>query len=197
MRKISHLAGIGLFAAVLGWLNPANANGLPYEPPAPAPEPVAPTQQQGQQQGQRQGQYMSIDGVSASANNSMYSTSRNFGLSVAPSAAAALPSGMCPQGDSLAWSVGWNFVSYASSKTRTEMECLDKVLAAIRQPHAVPVFVPTPIVPAPVTTILWIAHDHPAVQRPPVVAAKPATKRKPAQRAQWPMCVSALPVCKP
>ena len=49
----------------------------------------------------------------------------------APVSAAPLPGNLCPQGDSTSWGVGWNFVSYSNSRTRTEMECLEKVLAAL------------------------------------------------------------------
>jgi hypothetical protein len=48
----------------------------------------------------------------------------------APVSAAALPGFNCPSGDSISFSIGWNFFSYASSRTRTEMECLDKVIVA-------------------------------------------------------------------
>lgn len=47
----------------------------------------------------------------------------------APAAAAPLPTGVCPKGDSEAWSVVWGFVSYSRSSTRTEMECLEKLIA--------------------------------------------------------------------
>lgn len=50
----------------------------------------------------------------------------------APVNAAPLPPGMCPQGDSLSWSIGWNFFSYARSSTRTELDCLDRVLASVK-----------------------------------------------------------------
>lgn len=49
----------------------------------------------------------------------------------APVSAAPLPGNLCPQGDSSSWGVGWNFISHSRSSTRTEMECLEKVLAAL------------------------------------------------------------------
>lgn len=57
--------------------------------------------------------------VSDSSRSSMY-------VFPAPVYATPLPANLCPKGDSLAWSIGWNFFSYASSSTRTEMECLEK-----------------------------------------------------------------------
>jgi hypothetical protein len=53
----------------------------------------------------------------------------------APVNAAPLPPGLCPQGDSLSWSIGWNFFSYARSSTRTELDCLDRVLASVKATH--------------------------------------------------------------
>jgi hypothetical protein len=49
-----------------------------------------------------------------------------------PAAAAPLPAGLCPKGDSQAMSLLWGLVSWASSTTRSEMECLDKVLGMLR-----------------------------------------------------------------
>lgn len=51
----------------------------------------------------------------------------------APVQAAPLPAGLCPQGDSMSIGILWNMFSYARSSTRTEMECLERVLAATRQ----------------------------------------------------------------
>lgn len=49
----------------------------------------------------------------------------------APVQAAALPAGLCPQGDSMSIGLLWNLFSYSRSSTRSEMECLDKVLSAV------------------------------------------------------------------
>jgi len=46
--------------------------------------------------------------------------------------AAPLPPGLCPQGDSMSIGILWNLFSFSQSSTRTEMQCLDKVLAAIK-----------------------------------------------------------------
>ena len=50
----------------------------------------------------------------------------------APSSATPLPGNLCPLGESLSWSIGWNFFSYARSSTRTELECLEKALAFMK-----------------------------------------------------------------
>lgn len=69
--------------------------------------------------------------------------SGNFYMLPAPVMAAPLPANLCPQGDSLAWSIGWNFFSYSRSSTRTELECLEKVLTIIRaQQPAMPTLAP-------------------------------------------------------
>lgn len=71
---------------------------------------------------------------SAAANNSLANAfdGSNMYVFPAPVMAAPLPANLCPQGDSLSWSIGWNFFSYAKSSTRTEMDCLEKVLATIK-----------------------------------------------------------------
>ena len=79
----------------------------------------------------------------------------------APAAAAPLPAGMCPQGDSSAYSVLWGLVSWASSTTRTEMACLDKVLAVLKE-----------TVPKPVPAVVNYLHDLPV---PPAASAAPAS----------------------
>jgi hypothetical protein len=90
----------------------------------------------------------------------------------APAAAAPLPAGMCPQGDSSAYSVLWGLVSWASSTTRTEMACLDKVLAVLRE-----------TAPKPVPTVVNYLHDLPvppaAPASAPVAAAVPACEKAP------------------
>jgi len=79
----------------------------------------------------------------------------------APAAAAPLPAGMCPQGDSSAYSVLWGLVSWASSTTRTEMACLDKVLAVLKE-----------TAPKPVPAVVNYLHDLPV---PPAAPASPAS----------------------
>ncbi len=90
----------------------------------------------------------------------------------APAAAAPLPAGMCPQGDSSAYSVLWGLVSWANSTTRTEMACLDKVLAVLKE-----------TAPKPVPTVVNYLHDLPvppaAPASAPVAAAVPACEKAP------------------
>ena len=78
----------------------------------------------------------------------------------APAAAAPLPAGMCPQGDSSAYSVLWGLVSWASSTTRTEMACLDKVLAVLKE-----------TVPKPVPAVVNYLHDLPVPPAAPAAQA--------------------------
>lgn len=89
----------------------------------------------------------------------------------APAAAAPLPAGMCPQGDSSAYSVLWGLVSWASSTTRTEMACLDKVLAVLKE-----------TAPKPAPTVVNYLHDLPVPPAAPAsaaVAAVPACEKAP------------------
>ncbi len=87
--------------------------------------------------------------------------------------ATPLPSGLCPKGDSFYLQVlgGWAF-TYASSSTRTELECLERVLAAWKA--AVPAPAPAPL----------ISYPMPA---PPVVVQVPVPT--PAPAAVAPACV--------
>lgn len=66
----------------------------------------------------------------------------------APAQAAPLPPGLCPQGDSMSIGILWNLFSYARSSTRSEMECLDRVLNAWRQAPKVEI-VHTPLLAPP------------------------------------------------
>lgn len=114
----------------------------------------------------------------------------------APAAAAPLPSGLCPKGDSESFSIIWGLVSWAKSSTRTEMECLDKVLAMLGATAQKPVVVnyiqPTPPVdPKPAVVPVEPARlvgDAPAACEPPV-----NTKPKPAAPKKH---VNAPKVCK-
>lgn len=92
----------------------------------------------------------STSGARSGSNSSLNNAFDGSNLYVfpAPVNAAPLPANLCPQGDSLSWSIGWNFFSYAKSSTRTEMDCLDKVLATIKA-TSMPVVQP---VLAPLTT---------------------------------------------
>jgi hypothetical protein len=92
----------------------------------------------------------------------------------APAAAAPLPAGMCPMGDSSAYSVLWGLVSWANSTTRTEMACLDKVLAVLKE-----------TAPKPVPTVVNYLHDLPV---PPAA---------PASAAVAPVCEKAPELVKP
>lgn len=125
----------------------------------------------------------------------------------APVHAAPLPPGLCPKGDSMSIGILWNMISYSVSSTRTEMECLEKVLAAIKvsAPAASTPFVQAPVISsseparaAPAGT----AESSSAVKKPEV--AKPAAKKasapkKAASKAPpVPSCEeTALQACKP
>lgn len=55
--------------------------------------------------------------------------------------ATPLPPGLCPKGESSYVQVFWGLFTLATSSTRTEMECLDKVLAMLRETAQKPVVV--------------------------------------------------------
>jgi hypothetical protein len=83
-------------------------------------------------------------GAQVSNNPISGSGNHNYAIVGIPSYSSPLPAYNCPQGDSIAWSIGWNFFSYARSSTRTEMECLDKMLVAMQALR-----IPAPVLPVP------------------------------------------------
>jgi hypothetical protein len=182
--------------------SPAHATN---KPPAQAPAPVVSQDQgQGQHQGQyqHQGQHQGqgqtaqasasasavLDASTNAANGSVNNAPRSYSLMAPPANAAPLPGGICAQGESLAWSIGWGFFSYSTSSNRTEMECLERALAAQRAqplPAAPVVYLSTvtapPVVIAPAAVapvVVAPAAVAPVKPRPAVkrVAPKPAAK---------------------
>jgi hypothetical protein len=103
----------------------------PVTPPTPAPAavPVSATAQAAAAAAAMAG---SVSGATASNGGIDYKADGNFYVMPAPVAAAPLPAGLCPQGDSMSIGILWNMFSYARSSTRTEMECLEKVLAVVK-----------------------------------------------------------------
>lgn len=102
----------------------AFATGKPPATP-PAAVPVSATAQAAAAAG-------SVSGAAATNGGIDYKADGNFYVMPAPVAAAPLPAGLCPQGDSMSIGILWNMFSYARSSTRTEMECLEKVLAVVK-----------------------------------------------------------------
>lgn len=79
------------------------------------------------------GSLSATGGSSAGGTSSLSDFSRqNMYVMPAPVQAAPLPPGLCPQGDSMSIGILWNLFSFSQSSTRTEMQCLDRVLAAIK-----------------------------------------------------------------
>lgn len=125
----------------------------------------------------------------------------------APVQAAPLPPGLCPQGDSMSIGILWNMFSYSRSSTRTEMECLDKVLSSVRASASAaapvisaPAIPPSqPVLSAPVATPPAASAE---VQKPEVAKApakKASAPKKPAAKASTaPSCEeAALKACRP
>jgi hypothetical protein len=92
---------------------------VPQLPPAPNVTTSA-TQSQAQQQTQGNTQSMSPT----------YDGGNSFAFVNIPTFATPLRAGLCPKGDSESFSVLWGLFSHAKSTTRSEMECLQLVLAA-------------------------------------------------------------------
>ena len=110
------------------------------------------------------------------------SSSGNTYLLPAPAAAAPLPSGLCPMGDSESWSVVWGFVSFAKSSMRTEMACLDKLIAYGKETQPKPVqyvtnyISPPAVMPEPLKAVECVPPT-PVVKKPTV--KKPVAKKAP------------------
>lgn len=115
----------------------AFATGKPPTPaPTPAPPPAAVPVSATAQAAAAVG---AVSGATASNGGIDYKADGNFYVMPAPVAAAPLPTGLCPQGDSVSFGILWNMFSYARSSTRTEMECLEKVLAVVKAQTPPPV----------------------------------------------------------
>jgi hypothetical protein len=125
---------------------------------------------------------------STGGSNAFSDNSRSFGyVFPAPVYATPLPANLCPKGDSIAWSIGWNFFSYARSSTRTEIECLDKWLEANRRP------------PPPEPRIVIVPGEpiHPPAAIPPA-PAEPAPIKKPvAKKVKSPCPAGQTKQCVP
>lgn len=116
---------------------------------------------------------------------------QNLYVLPAPVQASPLPPGLCPQGDSISVGILFNLFSFSKSSTRSEMECLDKVLAAIKAPAPAPVVIQPLAIPltAPsseasassaATSAKATSEPAAAASKPKKqVAKKPAAAKKP------------------
>lgn len=78
-----------------------------------------------------------MGGIGQGGTSSLSDNSRaNTYVFPAPVSAAPLPGTICPKGDSVSWSIGWNFFSYARSSTRTELECLERYAELFKAKNA-------------------------------------------------------------
>lgn len=129
---------------------------------------------------------------------------QNLYVLPAPVQAAPLPPGLCPQGDSISVGILWNLFSFSKSSTRSEMDCLDKVLAAIKPATPVVQQMLSPLTAEEKATLERLdreskaraesARSAPAsTTRPSAAAASAATKarkavsKKPAQKKPDPV----------
>ena len=128
---------------------------------------------------------------------------QNLYVLPAPVQAAPLPPGLCPQGDSMSIGILFNLFSFATSSTRSEMECLDKVLAAIKPVAPTVQTTLAPLTSAEKATLERLDRESrerassaapvPASTTPALGAASAATKpkkvvsKKPAQKKADPL----------
>ena len=156
----------------------AHATGKPEPTPTPSASAGATA---GAQAGATAGSSSAID---LSLMNAPAGASIRQGDSwalAAPASAAPLPPGLCPKGDSEAFSIVWGLVSWAKSSTRTEMECLDKVLQAWRDTAPKPTVInyvqaepkQTPALETPKVEVTCVAQPKPSAVKPKRAAHKP------------------------
>lgn len=133
-------------------------------------------------------------GGSSSLNNQSRSNTYVF---PAPSFAAPLPGYICPKGDSISWSIGWNFFSYSSSSTRTELECLEKYAALFRAQTAqqAPVMPSMYVVPFSNVPEARLTDNTPEPSPiKPAVVTEPAPK-KPIKKSAPKKPAAVAPLC--
>lgn len=194
---------LALAAALFFGATAAQATGTP-KPSTPAPTPAQPpvtqvTSVQSSPSAQA-GAWASGSASSQASGGSVsfeeFSRSNLYVLP-APVQAAPLPPGLCPQGDSMSIGILWNMFSYSRSSTRTEMECLDKVLAGVRQLPRVevvqaPTLAPTaapepePIAAAPIASSS--AASAPAAKPVQKAVIRPKAAPKKMAEASQPSC---------
>lgn len=200
-RSISVFFAAALLAGAASATCPKGYSCDPPSPPAPSP---APTQSTSSSSSQSSSAATSTAGASSFASvgvvTSPSSSSTATGGSVgsvsqsfeefwksnlyvlpAPVQAAPLPAGLCPQGDSVSIGILWNLFSYSRSSTRSEMECLDKVLSAVRQAPKVEIVQAPPMpAPAPAAAASALNAAPAAAPLPPATATAASEPKKPA-----------------
>lgn len=104
----------------------------------------------------------------------------------APVSAAPLPGTICPKGDSISWSIGWNFFSYARSSTRTELECLERYAELFKAKNAqqAPVMPSMFVVPGSTVPEAKLIDATPEPVAVPMQAVQPIADVKPAVAPQ-------------
>lgn len=148
------------------------------------------------------GSLSATGGSSAGGTSSLSDFSRqNMYVMPAPVQAAPLPPGLCPQGDSMSIGILWNLFSYSRSSTRTEMECLDKVLAVIRAqtPQVSSAAIQAPLIPLPATPAPATAAAAPSAASAEASTAvkKPEVAKAPAKKASAPKKAASKPSTAP
>lgn len=214
---------------------PKGSSCNPPSPPTPSPAPTqstssssatsssAATSSAGASSLAQVGVVASPSSSSTASGGSVGSVSQSFeefsrsNLYVlpAPAQAAPLPPGLCPKGDSMSIGILWNLFTYSTSSTRSEIECLDRVLAAWRQAprveivQAPPIFAPANPAPEP-AAVTAAPNVAPAAAHPPSAPAarasapkpkKVAAVKKPASepaksKLELDACANVAPQCK-
>lgn len=142
------------------------------------------------------GSLSATGGSSAGGTSSLSDFSRqNMYVLPAPVQAAPLPPGLCPQGDSMSIGILWNLFSYSRSSTRSEMECLDKVLSSIRS-QASPVIIQAPLSPSTAITngpAVAASQSESSAPPPSAEVKKPEVAKPAAKKASPPKKAASKP----
>ena len=191
IRTVLYALGFGLIVAITFFAAmPAHATGRIESVPGDADTITSGSNASAS--ASAQGGAASVSGVQTSGGGggsvADYSRSSLY-VFPPPAAAAPLPSTVCPKGDSLAWSIGWGFFSYAVSSTRTELDCLERWVALMHATAPKPVQQPLLVIPPEV-------KPAPAPEVKPVEPAKPAAAPKKVSAIKpQPKAIPLMPMC--
>lgn len=214
-RSISVFFAAALLAGAASATCPKGYSCDPPPPPAPSPAPTQSTSSSSATSSS--GATSSSDatssatvGVVSSPSSSSTATGGSVGsvsqsfeefsrsnlyVLPAPAQAAPLPPGLCPKGDSLSIGILWNLFTYSTSSTRTEMECLEKVLASVRQAPKVEI-VQAPLSAAPAIRAMAPAGVVSPSPAAPAAAPLPAAPALPASAPEGKKAAAAKPAPK-
>lgn len=138
-RPSEYLIMLAVLILVMLICFPAFANGTPQ--PTPVVQPSSSTASSGAKSSSQSSSAIDLSLMNSATGGAGGSVRAGDSYAFVSGSATPLPPGLCPKGDSSYVQVLWGLLTVASSSTRTEMECLDKVLGMLRDTVQKPVAV--------------------------------------------------------